>query len=59
MKKIIRSHADKKIAGICSGIAHAIDIDPTIVRLSFIVLFATPFPIILFYLLSWIVFDIE
>ncbi len=31
-KKLYRSH-NKKIAGVCSGIAEYFDIDPTIVRL--------------------------
>lgn len=37
-KKLYRSVKDRKISGICGGIAEALNIDPTIVRL--VVLFA-------------------
>ena len=33
MKKLYRSTHDKKIAGVCGGIAEYFDMDPTIVRL--------------------------
>jgi phage shock protein PspC (stress-responsive transcriptional regulator) len=32
-KKLYRSGSDKKIAGVCGGIAKYLNIDPTIVRL--------------------------
>lgn len=32
-KKLYRSRTDKKICGVCAGIAKYFDIDPTIVRL--------------------------
>lgn len=32
-KKLYRSNKDKKIAGVCAGIAEYFDIDSTIVRL--------------------------
>ena len=31
-KKLYRNPTDKKIAGVCSGFAAYIDIDPTVVR---------------------------
>ena len=31
-KQLMRSGRDKKIAGVCAGIAYYFDIDPTIVR---------------------------
>ncbi len=31
-KKLMRSGRDKKIAGVCAGVAHYFDMDPTIVR---------------------------
>ncbi len=33
MKKICKSTTDKKICGVCGGIAEYFDIDPTLVRL--------------------------
>lgn len=32
-KRLYRSSYDKKIAGVCSGIAEYLDVDPTIIRL--------------------------
>lgn len=31
-KQLMRSGLDKKIAGVCAGVAHYLDMDPTIVR---------------------------
>jgi len=38
VKKIYRLEDDKKIGGVCSGLADYFDIDPTLVRLGVIVL---------------------
>ena len=35
-KKLYRSRKDRKISGVCAGIAEYFDIDPTIVRLGWI-----------------------
>ena len=34
-KKLYKSNKDKKIDGVCAGIAEYFDIDPTLVRLGF------------------------
>ena len=31
-KKLMRSGRDQKLGGVCAGVAHYFDIDPTIVR---------------------------
>ena len=31
-KQLMRSGRDKKIAGVCAGVAYYLDMDPTIVR---------------------------
>ena len=38
MKKLYRSNTDRMIAGVCGGLADYINIDPTIIRLIFVVL---------------------
>ena len=38
MKKLYKSENDKKLAGVCGGIAEYFGIDSTIVRLIFVVL---------------------
>ncbi len=40
-KKLYKSNSDKKLAGVCAGIAEYFDIDPTIIRLGWV--FATLF----------------
>ena len=38
VKKIYRSASDKKIAGVCGGIAAYLDVDSTLIRLGWVVL---------------------
>ncbi len=33
MKKLVRSRTDKRLTGLCGGIAEYLDVDPTVVRL--------------------------
>lgn len=55
VKRLMRSSRDKKIGGVCAGLAEYFDLDPTIVRVVWLlaVLFAgTGF---LVYIILWIV----
>lgn len=38
MKKLYRSNTNRKLSGVCGGLAEHFDIDPTIIRLIFIFL---------------------
>lgn len=38
MKKLYRSKTDKKIAGVCGGIAQYFAVDSTLVRVGFVLL---------------------
>lgn len=53
MKKLVRSRRFRMIAGICGGIGEYLEIDPTIVRVLYILLsvMTAAFPGILLYLL--------
>jgi phage shock protein PspC (stress-responsive transcriptional regulator) len=51
---MIRSKTEKKIAGICGSLSMSLDIDVLIIRLLFVFLFFTSFPILSIYLLSWL-----
>ena len=57
MKRLYRSQKDKKIAGIFGGLGEIFSIDPTLLRLAFVFLgLATGvFPILVAYLLGWII----
>ncbi len=36
-KKLYKSSTDKKISGVCAGIAEYFDLDPTLIRLAWVV----------------------
>jgi phage shock protein C len=38
MKKFVKSSTDKKICGVCSGIAYYLDLDPTLIRVLWAIL---------------------
>lgn len=55
-KKLYRSRSNKVIAGVCGGIAEYFVIDPTIVRIVFVVLgFLTAFALIAAYVIAIII----
>lgn len=55
-KKLLRSVRDRKLGGVCGGLAEYFDIDPTIVRLAwaFVSLVSVGLGI-LAYLIAWII----
>ncbi|MFA6119653.1 MAG: PspC domain-containing protein [Parachlamydiales bacterium] len=61
MKKLYRSQKDKKIAGICSGLGQYFSIDPTIIRLIFVLLaFITAvIPFLIIYLIGIFIIPIN
>jgi phage shock protein C len=54
-KRLMRSSTDKKIGGVCAGLADYFDIDPTIVRVVWLVLFLCAGCGLLAYVILWIV----
>ncbi len=55
MKRLYRSNSEKKLGGVCGGIAEYGDLDPTIVRLVLVVaaLATGIFPFVIGYLIAW------
>src|SRR2546425_8402711 len=53
-RKLTRSETDKRIAGVCGGLADYFGIDPILVRIAFVVL-AFMGPGIPLYIVLWIV----
>ncbi|MBP5547557.1 MAG: PspC domain-containing protein [Bacteroidales bacterium] len=37
VKKLTRSRVDRKIAGVCGGLAEYLNVDPTVVRILFLI----------------------
>jgi phage shock protein PspC (stress-responsive transcriptional regulator) len=54
-KRLYRSRTDKKIAGVCGGLAEYFEIDPVIPRLIWVILLLGAGIGLLAYLICWIV----
>jgi phage shock protein C len=57
MKMLQRSRKSRMIAGICGGLGEYFGIDPTMVRVIYVIvsIFSAAFPGILIYLILWAV----
>lgn len=55
IKKLYRSKKNRVIAGVCGGVAEYFDVDPTIVRLAWIVFSLLWGAGILAYIIAWII----
>jgi len=53
-RKLTRSETDKRLAGVCGGLAEYFGVDPILIRIAFVVL-AVMGPGILLYVVLWIV----
>lgn len=54
-KKLYRSADNKMIEGVCGGIAEYFNIDPTLVRLAFVLLALAGGPGVILYIILWII----
>jgi len=54
-KKLYRSTNNKMIEGVCGGIAEYFNIDPTLVRLAFVLLALAGGPGVILYIILWII----
>ncbi|PYR77143.1 MAG: hypothetical protein DMF87_16760 [Acidobacteria bacterium] len=56
--RLVRSNTDKRIAGVCGGLAEYFNLDPTIVRVAWIVVSVIPGLIVfgaIAYLMAWFI----
>ena len=60
-KKLMRSRADRKIGGVCAGLAQYLDLDVSLVRILwfFIAFVSGIFPGVVAYILAWIIIPEE
>jgi phage shock protein C len=60
-RKLARSRADRKIAGVCSGLAEYLELDTSLVRILwfFITLACGIFPGVVAYVIAWIIIPEE
>ena len=56
-RKLTRSITNRMIAGVCGGIAEYFDLDPTLVRVGYVVLsvISAGFPGLLVYIVLWVI----
>lgn len=56
-KRLARSYDDRMIAGVCGGIARYFDVDPTLVRVGYVLMSAVSagFPGLLIYVILWLI----
>lgn len=61
MNKLYRSRRDKKLAGVCGGLAEWLNVDATLLRVVVIItaIFSTGFPVILIYFIASLVIPKE
>ena len=60
MEKELRRSNDKMIAGVCAGVAHYFDLDPTVIRIVYVLLsIFTAFAGVLVYLILWLIMPKE
>ena len=55
MKKLYRSRSDRKIGGVCGGLAEYMKIDPTLVRLVAVCLVIFAGTGLLAYIIAWVI----
>jgi phage shock protein C len=55
MKRLYRKRTDRMLAGVCAGLADYLNIDPTIVRIIFVVLVFAGLGGVLVYLILWLI----
>ena len=53
-RRLYRSRSDRKLAGVCGGLAQFFNLDPTLIRVLFVVLAVLGGSGILIYLAMWI-----
>ncbi len=58
-RRLTRSESDRMVAGVCSGLGRYLNIDPTIVRLIFVLMFLLGGHGLLVYIILWIVMPSE
>jgi phage shock protein C len=59
MERVYRSRTDRKIAGVCGGLATYFDIDPVIIRLLFMLFVFFGGSGVIIYVIAWFVIPLE
>ena len=55
MKRLYRSNSDRKIGGVCGGLAEYMEVDPTLIRLVAVCLVIFGGTGLIAYLIAWVI----
>lgn len=58
-RELVRPRRGRVVAGVCVGVAHRLDVGPTLVRVVFLLSLLLPGPQILAYVALWILMPSE
>lgn len=58
-KRLYRSKTERMVGGVCGGLAQYLNLDPTLVRLFFLLLLLIPGPGLIIYLIMWVITPLE
>ncbi|HZI93160.1 MAG TPA: PspC domain-containing protein [Patescibacteria group bacterium] len=58
-RRLYRSPTDKKIAGVCGGVAEYLDIDPAVARIAAVILFLLHGVGLIAYLIAWVAIPVR
>lgn len=58
-RKLYRSRINRKIAGVCGGLAEYFQVDPVWVRLLFVIFFLLGGAAFILYLVMWLIVPLE
>ncbi len=58
-RRLYRSRTDKILAGVCGGLSEYSGVDPTLVRLVFVLLALAGGPGIIIYLIMWLITPLQ
>ena len=59
MKRLYRSRSEEMIAGVCGGLADYLNVDPTVIRLVFLLLLFAGGGGLFIYLILWVIMPLE
>lgn len=59
MKRLYRSRSEEMIAGVCGGLADYLNVDPTVVRLVFLLILFAGGGGLFIYLILWVIMPLE
>jgi phage shock protein C len=60
-RRLMRSATDRKIAGVCGGVAEYLEVDSTIIRLIWVLAIILPIPLVpafLGYFVAWLIMPV-